>query len=64
MVAVFDSRGARRGVAIFTRALARVTGTMRLGIKRALPQGLYGRSLLIFITPMVVLQGVVAFVFM
>jgi len=29
-----------------------------------MPRGLYGRSLLIFITPMVVLQSVVAFVFM
>ncbi len=33
-------------------------------LKRFMPRGLYGRSLLIFITPMVILQAVVAFVFM
>ncbi|MBL4757193.1 MAG: HAMP domain-containing protein [Rhizobiales bacterium] len=33
-------------------------------LKRFMPRGLYGRSLLIFITPMVLLQAVVAFVFM
>lgn len=33
-------------------------------IKTFMPKGLYGRSLLIFITPMVILQSVVAFVFM
>ncbi len=33
-------------------------------LKRFMPRGLYGRSLLIFITPMVVLQSVVAYVFM
>ncbi|MDP2619060.1 MAG: ATP-binding protein [Hyphomicrobiales bacterium] len=37
---------------------------LRVSLKEALPKGLYGRSLMIFITPMVVLQGVVAFVFM
>ncbi len=33
-------------------------------LKRLMPRGLYGRSLLIFITPMVLLQSVVAYVFM
>jgi two-component system, OmpR family, osmolarity sensor histidine kinase EnvZ len=33
-------------------------------LKKFMPRGLYGRSLLIFITPMVVLQSVVAYVFM
>jgi two-component system osmolarity sensor histidine kinase EnvZ len=37
---------------------------LRLFIKRGLPEGLYARSLLIFITPMVILQSVVAYVFM
>ena len=33
-------------------------------LKGFLPKGLYGRSLLIIVTPMVILQSVVAFVFM
>ena len=33
-------------------------------LKSMMPTGLYGRALLIIITPMVVLQSVVAFVFM
>ena len=33
-------------------------------LRNLLPKGLYGRSLLIIVTPMVVLQSVVAFVFM
>ncbi|MBZ0215002.1 MAG: hypothetical protein K8F25_00475 [Fimbriimonadaceae bacterium] len=33
-------------------------------VKNVMPKGLYGRTLLIFITPMVILQSVVAFVFM
>jgi two-component system, OmpR family, osmolarity sensor histidine kinase EnvZ len=33
-------------------------------LKRFMPTGLYGRSLLIIVTPMVILQSVVAFVFM
>lgn len=33
-------------------------------ISRKMPKGLYGRSLLIIITPMVLLQSVIAFVFM
>lgn len=38
----------------------------RLGrfVKRTMPTGLYGRALLIIIAPMVILQSVVAFVFM
>lgn len=48
-------------------ALRRMRGglrALRVAIKRRLPQGLYARSLMIFITPMVILQGVVAYVFM
>jgi two-component system osmolarity sensor histidine kinase EnvZ len=37
---------------------------LRIAVKRRLPQGLYARSLMIFITPMVILQGFVAYVFM
>ena len=33
-------------------------------IKRFMPNGLYARALLIIIAPMVILQSVVAFVFM
>ena len=41
-------------------------GWNRLGVllKGQMPQGLYARSLLIIVTPMVLLQAVVAFVFM
>ena len=34
------------------------------GLKSLMPTGLYGRALLIIIAPMVILQSVVAFVFM
>ena len=33
-------------------------------LKGFMPKGLYGRSLLIIVTPIVILQSVVAFVFM
>src|ERR1700749_4197856 len=32
-------------------------------IKRALPRGLFGRSLIIIVAPMVILQGIVTYVF-
>jgi two-component system osmolarity sensor histidine kinase EnvZ len=35
-----------------------------LGVKRLMPEGLYARTVLIIIVPMVVLQSVIAFVFM
>lgn len=37
---------------------------LALGIKRFMPTGLYARALLIIIAPMVILQSVIAFVFM
>ena len=45
---------------------APAAGWKRLGrwLRRQLPTGLYARSLLIIIIPMVLLQSVVAFVFM
>jgi len=46
------------------RAVGTLVAGLRGSLKQALPKGLYGRSLMIVITPMVVLQGVVAFVFM
>jgi two-component system osmolarity sensor histidine kinase EnvZ len=41
-----------------------VWDTLALGIKRFMPTGLYARALLIIIAPMVILQSVIAFVFM
>jgi two-component system osmolarity sensor histidine kinase EnvZ len=38
-------------------------GTFTLWLKAVLPKGLYARALLIIIVPMVVLQSVVAFMF-
>ena len=45
-------------------AWARFDGWVNGWLKNVLPKGLYARALLIIITPMVVLQSVVAFVFM
>lgn len=48
-------------------AQRRRRGPVSVGMRwlmRKLPKGLYGRSLLIIITPMVLLQSVIAFVFM
>jgi two-component system osmolarity sensor histidine kinase EnvZ len=42
----------------------RVWDRFTIWLKSVMPQGLYGRSLLIIIAPMVILQSVVAFVFM
>ncbi len=55
------------GIARLRSAASRVSGTWNaIGgwLKSKMPTGLYGRSLLIIIAPMVVLQSVVAFVFM
>ena len=46
------------------RALARFWDRVTRRIKSVMPKGLYARSLLIIIVPMVVLQSVVAFMFM
>src|SRR4051794_30750186 len=57
----------RQGAATVNRALepvARVFNRVDVVIKSFLPKGLYARSLLIIIAPMVILQSVVAFVFM
>jgi two-component system osmolarity sensor histidine kinase EnvZ len=57
----------RQAAATVNRALAPVTSVLNkidVTIKSVLPKGLYARSLLIIIAPMVILQSVVAFVFM
>lgn len=57
----------RQHAATVNRALepaARVFNRIDAMIKSVLPKGLYARSLLIIIAPMVILQSVVAFVFM
>src|SRR5262245_59081136 len=55
------------GIATLRSAANRVGDAWdRLGrwLKRILPTGLYARALLIIIAPMVILQSVIAFVFM
>ena len=55
------------GIARLRSAATRVTGgwgRFNLWFRAMMPKGLYARSLLIIIMPMVVLQSVVAFVFM
>jgi two-component system osmolarity sensor histidine kinase EnvZ len=65
MTATIDNTArAKDTAARLGRAVGTLIAVLRGSLKRALPKGLYGRSLMIFITPMVVLQGVVAFVFM
>lgn len=57
----------RRIMALFSLVFAPLFWILRLvahALKPILPQGLYARSLLIIITPVVILQSVVAFVFM
>jgi len=54
----------RNLVLTFLRSIRARLTPIRVAIKRRMPQGLYARSLMIFITPMVILQGVVAYVFM
>jgi two-component system osmolarity sensor histidine kinase EnvZ len=55
------------GLATLRSAASRVAGAWdRLGrwFNNVMPKGLYARSLIIIVTPMVILQSVVAFVFM
>src|SRR6266699_2604401 len=47
-----------------SRRVSAVNGRMGHAFKNFMPKGLYARALLIMIVPMVVLQSVVAFVFM
>jgi two-component system osmolarity sensor histidine kinase EnvZ len=51
-------------LARISRLMVRAPGRMLTLFGRVLPKGLYARSLLIIVIPMVVLQSVVAFVFM
>ena len=43
---------------------SKLNGWLAQGFKELMPKGLYARALLIIIVPMVILQSVVAFVFM
>ncbi len=55
------------GIAALRSAAARVSGVFdrsSFSLRTVMPKGLYARALLIIIVPMVVLQSVVAFVFM
>ncbi len=55
------------GTAVLRRAavpLYDLNDRLSLALKGLMPKGLYARALLIIIAPMVVLQSVVAFVFM
>src|ERR1700733_12153662 len=47
-----------------SRGVSAANGWMGQAFKNFMPKGLYARALLIMIVPMVVLQSVVAFVFM
>src|ERR1700736_880826 len=47
-----------------SRHVSAANGRMGQAFKNFMPKGLYARALLIMIVPMVVLQSVVAFVFM
>src|SRR5215204_2242333 len=65
MTAIDTSVAALRSV--FDRLSSRITDRYErssLPLRRVMPKGLYARALLIIIAPMVVLQSVVAFVFM
>jgi two-component system osmolarity sensor histidine kinase EnvZ len=70
MVSISDfSRSARASRHLFKRALrlfGRQPGIRQTAewLSRHMPKGLYARSVLIIIVPIVILQGVVAFVFM
>lgn len=64
MTTLDTSRRMRRTAFRFGRVLATGLQWMRGALKELMPKGLYARSLIIFITPIVILQGVVAFVFM
>jgi two-component system osmolarity sensor histidine kinase EnvZ len=47
-----------------SRGMSTLNGWLGRGFKELMPKGLYARALLIIIVPMVILQSVVAFVFM
>src|SRR5947209_16424516 len=47
-----------------SRGVSAANGRLNQAVKNFMPKGLYARALLIMIVPMVVLQSVVAFVFM
>ncbi len=47
-----------------SRGVSHASGWMGRWFKEMMPKGLYARALLIIIVPMVILQSVVAFVFM
>lgn len=51
-------------IAAWRGALASLSGSISTLLSEALPKGLFARALLIIITPIVVLEGVIAFVFM
>jgi len=47
-----------------SRQLSHINGRLGASFKNLMPKGLYARALLIIIVPMVILQSVIAFVFM
>ncbi len=59
-----EEAGFKAGLKRFGVRLAKANSRMGAWFNRVTPKGLYPRSLLIIITPMVLLQSVVAFVFM
>lgn len=64
MTTLDGTRRMRRTAFRLGRAVSGGLHWARAALKEAMPKGLYARSLMIFITPIVILQGVVAFVFM
>jgi two-component system osmolarity sensor histidine kinase EnvZ len=66
MVARFEAPSAKMKsrLAVLREQAARVAHTLSTWVSDALPKGLFARALLIIITPIVVLEGVIAFVFM
>ena len=56
--------GSMRKVAINWREIVAVPGRLLSPLGDRMPKGLYARSLLIIITPIVILQAVVAYIFM
>jgi two-component system osmolarity sensor histidine kinase EnvZ len=66
MVARFEAPSAKMKsrLAVLREQAGRAASTLSAWISDALPKGLFARALLIIITPIVVLEGVIAFVFM
>jgi two-component system osmolarity sensor histidine kinase EnvZ len=66
MVARFEAPSAKMKsrLAVLREQAGRVAHTLSTWTADALPKGLFARALLIIITPIVVLEGVIAFVFM